>query len=206
MQPAFTFPAQHYFQVFHVTSKSYSKVLRVPSHGLQISLICRPWLRILKKNEDEVLGLKVWTICVMWPITTIGITELSKTLGHDNRMKESNWWPLVLCIGWVYKLGLKIIFGRWPDMITEQRNFCSVKSLFQNGQNTRETMGKKWTNPCVIFYYWTWLYFYKETKSKIYRWVFGCVCVTGRHDRRVELLAGQDAILADIVHCILSPV
>ena len=142
MQPAFTFPAQQYFQVFHVTSKSYSKVLRVPSHGLQISLICRLWLRILKKNEDEVLGLKVWTICGMWPITTFGITELSKTLGHDNRMKESNWWPLVLCIGWVYKLGLKIIFGRWPDMITEQRNFCLVKSLFQNGQNTRETMGK----------------------------------------------------------------
>ena len=38
-------------------------------------------------------------MCLMWPITTIGITELSKTLGQDNRMKESNWRPLVLCIG-----------------------------------------------------------------------------------------------------------
>ena len=34
-------------------------------------------------------------------------------------------------------------------------------------------IGKKWTNPCVILYQWTWLHFHKETKTKIYRWGFG---------------------------------
>lgn len=28
-------------------------------------------LRILNQNEDTVLGLKVWTMCEMWPITTM---------------------------------------------------------------------------------------------------------------------------------------
>lgn len=66
MQPAFTFPAQQYFQVFHFTSKSDSKVLRVPSHGLQISLICRPWLRILKWNEYEGFGIE--SMDNMWDV------------------------------------------------------------------------------------------------------------------------------------------
>ena len=32
---------------------------------------------------------------------------------------------------------------------------------------------KKWTNPRVILYQWTWFRLYKETKSKIYRLGFG---------------------------------
>ena len=54
-------------------------------------------------------------------------------------------------------------------------------------------IGKKWTNPCVILYQWTWLHFYKETKTKIYRWGFGhCsrirVCETSQHDQWVDIV------------------
>ena len=146
MQPAFTFPAQQYFQVFHVTSKSYSKVLRVPSHGLQISLICRPWLRILKQNEDEVLGLKVWTICEMWPITTVGITWNWAKLW----VRITGW--RTLCIGWVYKLGFKIILDNGRTQWPSKEIFAQSSLVFRPVKTTRETMGKKWTNPCVIFY------------------------------------------------------
>ena len=48
---------------------------------------------------------------------------------------------------------------------------------------------------------WTWLYFCKKTKSKIYRCGFGCflkTCVNCQHDQQLELLADQDDILAGV--------
>lgn len=53
----------------------------------------------LKQNEDEVLGLKVWTICGMWPIITIGNMDLSKTLvkitGWNNPISNPQFSVLI---------------------------------------------------------------------------------------------------------------
>ena len=67
--------------------------------------------------------------------------------------------------------GSKIIFGWWLDTITSQRNFCLINLVFWPVKKLQE----KCTDPHVIFYWWMWLYFCKETKSKIYMWGFGCL-------------------------------
>ena len=87
-------------------------------------------------------------------------------------------------------VGLKIIFGWWADTITVKRNFCSVISFFGLVKN----LEKRWTNPCVIESV-NIIVFYKETKSKIYRYGFGSflrTCMNGQHDLRLKLLAGVD--------------
>ena len=106
-----------------------------------------------------------------------------------------------LCDFWGCSSGLKIIFGRWVDMMLSQRNFCSIKSRFW----PVKILGKKLTYPCVIFYLWTWFYFYKDA---IYRWGFSCffkiksACMTNCHDWQVKFLASEAAILAG--HCPLN--
>ena len=72
-----------------------------------------------------------------------------------------------LCDFWGCSSGLKIIFKRWQDTMPSQRNFCSINSRFW----PVKILAKKLTYPCVIFYWWTWFYFYKE---EIYRWGFRC--------------------------------
>ena len=100
-----------------------------------------------------------------------------------------------LCDFWSCSSGLKIIFERWQDTMAGQRNYCLIKSHFW----PVKILGKKLTYPCLIFYLWTWFYFYKED---IYRWGFRCFFkiesarMTDCHDWQVKFLASEATILA----------
>ena len=70
--------------------------------------------------------------------------------------------------------GLKVIFRQWQDTMTGQRNFLSVKPCFWRVKILEK--GYPGVNLFFLIGDSNLMYFYKETKSKIYRWGFGCLC------------------------------
>ena len=70
--------------------------------------------------------------------------------------------------------GLKVIFRQWQDTMTGQRNFLSVKPCFWLVKILEK--GYPGVNLFFLIGDSNLMYFYKETKSKIYRWGFGCLC------------------------------
>ena len=93
--------------------------------------------------------------------------------------------------------------------------FWLARVLFSD----RSKNGKKrWTNPWVIFYKWTGLYFTRRVKTRTYRWGFSCLfknTCNNRCDQSTWLANGAFGLLLvrtlfwlDIVHwlaVILSP-
>ena len=72
-------------------------------------------------------------------------------------------WPAVICSP-----------GQWQDMMTGQRNFLSVEPCFWLVKILEK--GYPGVNLFFLIGESNLMYFYKETKSKIYRWGFGCLC------------------------------
>ena len=70
--------------------------------------------------------------------------------------------------------GLKVIFRQWRDTMTGQRNFLLVKPCFWLVKILEK--GYPGFNLFFLIGESNLMYFYKETKSKIYRWGFGCLC------------------------------
>ena len=73
-----------------------------------IGFYCRPCF-------TEVRGFQIF---FKWAILNVSFPLLNTYMTM----------PIITCFA-----GLKIILGRWPDTMIDQRNVCSIKSCFLTG-------------------------------------------------------------------------